>query len=73
MKSKKGKRAQAALLSNNNPISYYMLETNWLESSFEEKDLGVFLDKLNMSQQASLWQRWPSTSWSAEDRTLPVG
>ncbi|KAJ7414402.1 hypothetical protein WISP_84381 [Willisornis vidua] len=39
---------------HNNPLKYYKLDTDWLESSQTEKDLGVCIDwKLNMIQQCA--------------------
>ncbi|KAJ7408112.1 RNA-directed DNA polymerase from mobile element jockey-like protein [Willisornis vidua] len=51
MKFKKAKR-QVLHFGHNNPVEYYRLATEWLESSQAERDLGVMIDrKLNMSQQ----------------------
>lgn len=37
-------------LRRNNPMDQYRLRTDLLESSFSERNLGVLVDKLNMSQ-----------------------
>ena len=37
-----------------NSVHQYMLGTDWLESSFAEKNLRILLDKLNMGQQCAL-------------------
>ncbi|GAB0203761.1 mitochondrial enolase superfamily member 1 [Grus japonensis] len=40
-------------LGRNNPMSMYqyMLEANWLERQLAQKDLGILLNKFNMSKQ----------------------
>jgi len=45
-------------LRRNNPRHQYILGTDWLESSSEEKDLGVLVDsKLNINQQCTVAAR----------------
>jgi len=45
-------RCQVLHLSRNNPMQYYSLGEEWLESCLSEKDLGVLVNSwLNMSQQ----------------------
>ncbi|GAB0176417.1 mitochondrial enolase superfamily member 1 [Grus japonensis] len=41
-------------LGRNNPMHQYRLGVDWLGSSSAEKDLGVLVDKLSMSQQCAL-------------------
>ncbi|KAK4818892.1 hypothetical protein QYF61_021409 [Mycteria americana] len=42
-------------LRRNSPMHHYMLVTDWLDSYFAEKDLGVLVaSKLTMSQQCAL-------------------
>jgi len=57
-----------------NPKPKYRLSGEWIESSSEEKDLRVLVDKeLNMTQQCMLAARRPTVSWAASKAAWPAG
>ncbi|TRZ16410.1 hypothetical protein HGM15179_010698 [Zosterops borbonicus] len=54
---------------HNNPLQCYRLGTVWLDSAQEERDLGVLVKQLNMSQQCALVAKkatWPYQEWCVQ-------
>ncbi|PKU43814.1 rna-directed dna polymerase from mobile element jockey- hypothetical protein [Limosa lapponica baueri] len=59
-------KCKVLYMGHSNPEHKYRLTGEWVETSPEEKVLGVLVDKkLNRSQQCALTPRKPTVSWVA--------
>lgn len=56
----------------NNPMQQERLGTEWIESSFEAKDLEILADKLNMGQQCDPVVKKATTHWAVLERLKPA-